>query len=294
MIIADDGRIINMRSDGKMDYFVKSELALQQSKGLIPIMREIAEPLFSSTEINNFSYLKFVRDGSVLNLTTEHKWIEQRFIDKIPYRILFKDSLSKSSINNPQMYLWPNETNNPLLNALKQKNIGNGCNIYIYNTEFIEVFSFATSLEKENMMNFYVNDFNMLKSFIIYFKEKINNIMKLDTFNLIRADVEFPILEQLNHKYDKGIFYDSISPKKVEINKNNYLTIKEIECCYHLMHGESIKSTALKTGLSPRTIETHLNNAKFKLNCHTKIDLIHSANQSRWIFESLFTDTLSK
>ena len=55
------------------------------------------------------------------------------------------------------------------------------------------------------------------------------------------------------------------------------LTIKESECLYFLMRGRSAKSIASVLHRSRRTIETHLNNMKERLNCSSRSDLIDLA-----------------
>src|SRR3990167_10679267 len=108
------------------------------------------------------------RDGR-----TEKKWIQFRFEEKIRYKILFKDHLADAKYDTPYIYLWTKNTEDPLLGALHHYNIWNGCNIYIASPNYIEVFSFAGSVENEGMQNFYINNLAMLKTFMVCFKERI-------------------------------------------------------------------------------------------------------------------------
>lgn len=57
-------------------------------------------------------------------------------------------------------------------------------------------------------------------------------------------------------------------------NENIDLTEREIECLTHLMQGKSAKQTAGVMNISVRTVEFHLNNAKLKASCRTKIELL--------------------
>ena len=111
--------------------------------------------------------------------------------------------------------------------------------------------------------------------------------------NRIITDIKFPcmLVSETEKKYNKEKkFFDL---KKIKITNELSLSNKEIECCYYLSKGLSIKGIANKMGLSPRTIETHVNHIKLKSNCYTTDLLIEYIHQKRWIFDSLFTSESS-
>lgn len=275
------------------DYFTRDTQALYYAKDMIPRIRELSSPLFNYTMLNNFSYLRFNKDGSVLNLTTEEKWIEFRFNEKIRYKILFKDNLTNTKYNVPYAYLWPNNTADSLLGALHEYNIWNGCNIYIANPHCIEVFSFASSVENDSAQNFCINNLDLLKMFILCIKEQIldlpginrkNNCFSTELILPLSSTYKNSSLMQFNNAYTHS------KPKRIHFNEDFYLTMKELECCAYLMRGMSIKSIAQITKLSPRTVETHINKAKLKANCSTKKILIDYIHSNRWIFESFLNE----
>lgn len=273
------------------DYFIHNRHALDYSKAMIPKMCKLSTPLFDNTKVTNFSYLRFNKDGTILNLTTEEKWIQFRFEQKIKYRILFKDHLTDANYAIPYTYLWPKNTEDVLLRALYQYNIWNGCNIYITHGDYIEVYSFASSTENENMQNFYINNLDLLRHFILFFKEAIDNTFEIHLKkNLISTDLKLPASNSA--KSDKSLttydnLYDRIKVKRVHLTQHFYLTKSELSCCAYLMRGDNIKTIAQKTKLSPRTVESHINNAKLKANCSTKAKLIDIISNNRWIFDSL-------
>ncbi|QDQ40192.1 helix-turn-helix transcriptional regulator [Legionella geestiana] len=275
------------------DYFKDNINALDFSRSLVPVMKKIAEPLLINTEITNFSYLKFCSDGSVINLTTDMRWIDYRFSENIKYRILFEKQLEDGVVEKPYMFLWPKEINNKLLGALHAHGIWNGCNIYIPKNNQIEVFSFSSSVDNTNIQNFYINNFNFLNKFIVYFVSNMKSLHEAEERkNRIITDIKFPFgsLSAGNNKYneEKKIF----ALKKIKITDELSLSNKEIECCYYLSKGLSIKGIANKMCLSPRTIETHVNHIKLKSNCCTTDLLIEFIHQKRWIFNSLFPNEL--
>jgi len=277
--------------NGMSDYFIRDTQALLYSKSMIPIMKEISAPLFEHTKITNFSYLKFNDDGTVLNLTTDERWIQFRFEEKIKFRILFKDHLPEAKYNVPYTYLWPRNTTDTLLGALHEYNIWNGCNIYIANLKHIEVFSFASSVENDSILNFYVNNLELLKAFIIYFKEQMMNMpdIKLKK-NLISTDLILPTANTTNSISTLGGIYNQTKLKRMHLSEDFYLTAKEFECCAYLLKGKSVKSIAQIAKISPRTVESHINSAKLRANCATKSKLIDYMSNNRWVFDAILRD----
>lgn len=57
-------------------------------------------------------------------------------------------------------------------------------------------------------------------------------------------------------------------------NISQHLTLRESDCVKLLLKGHKFKEIANIMNLSPRTIETHINNIKTKLNCRDKAELI--------------------
>lgn len=93
----------------------------------------------------------------------------------------------------------------------------------------------------------------------------------------------------LNDIIEKEAAYQSVSLdcnqkktnddiKRVDCIKVNNLTIplskREADCLYHLRLGKSAKETARDLFISPRTVETHLDNIKQKAYVRTKLELI--------------------
>ena len=66
---------------------------------------------------------------------------------------------------------------------------------------------------------------------------------------------------------DKRYYFDPGSPEL-------YLTCREAQCIYYLLHGLTLVKTAEKLELSHRTVEFYVKNIKMKLNLLTKSELI--------------------
>jgi len=66
---------------------------------------------------------------------------------------------------------------------------------------------------------------------------------------------------------DKRYYFDPDTPEL-------YLTCREAQCIYYLLHGLTLVKTAEKLELSHRTVEFYVKNIKMKLNLLTKSELI--------------------
>ena len=101
----------------------------------------------------------------------------------------------------------------------------------------------------------------------------------------------FEIFEHENKpkRHNKSYYLDGVC-------KDIYLTQREAECMFFLLRGHTIKSTAARLLLSPRTVEFYLKNIKKKLNIKKKaqvLNLISQTNFSQFAsFEELSHDEL--
>ncbi len=83
------------------------------------------------------------------------------------------------------------------------------------------------------------------------------------------------------HNQSPALKTQQIDPPKAAFMPNNprldypaKFTNRELDCARLLMNGSKIKEIAASIHLSPRTVETHINNLKMKLNCRDKVELI--------------------
>lgn len=84
----------------------------------------------------------------------------------------------------------------------------------------------------------------------------------------------------LNSKtpYDCKINKKDLSKKEFQnINRScnfSSLSKRELDCVRCLLLGKTMRETGEELFISPRTVETHLDNVKSKLGCHKKTDLM--------------------
>lgn len=233
-----------------------------------------------------FMYLKNFNDGSQINFSNNSNWIYDYYRFK-----LYKNNLFE---NNPCTYktgffIWPHI--NDFLNNLqfvesKQNNylFGNGLTIIEPQLNCCEFFSFSGHMNDNWLINFYINNLNVLKKFTIYFKYLFNNNLKKAerkkitiprTWNNLKFKKQ-EILYGMQNEISKS---KKIMDKELFKNANHHkLSNREKDVIQYLSCGRTSKEIGKLLRISHRTVEKHLENIKLKFNCNTKIEVINNIN----------------
>ena len=144
----------------------------------------------------------------------------------------------------------------------------------------VEFFGFAANRSSSILDQIYLNKPLLLNTFSQHFKKELHPI-------LVKMETEAGSLLDL-----KGASYLSKAPlqpnfpkeipktflKKLgmrdEVEKFSSLSLRERQCLKLLVEGHSAKESALSLELSPRTVESYLENIKNKLGCISKKELL--------------------
>lgn len=237
-------------------------------------INELCKPL-QKVGITYFTFLKSFRDHSQIHLSNNARWIEDYY-----NLALYKSSYFERSIDLYQtgQYLWQ-QTDNTAVFAHGRNYFDsvNGVTLIQRNKDNCEFYSFAGSLHKPWLNNFYFSNIDLLKKFIHYFHESANEIIQTAQKDRIiikdRCDITTnPYLDA------DFITLRADFLKDIHFNENRInlllLTAREKEVMYNLLKGHTAKETSVKMHISPKTIARHLENIKEKLGSHNKIDLI--------------------
>ncbi|WP_341793687.1 helix-turn-helix transcriptional regulator [Rickettsia endosymbiont of Ceutorhynchus obstrictus] len=141
------------------------------------------------------------------------------------------------------------------------------------NLEFIECYMFGVEGNTAQATNFYLNNMPLLEHGIDYFNCKAKDL--IDTSDkkklaYFKQKLNFNIVEQ-----EELILQQSKQfALNTKFNNNSKLSLREIDCLYHLSLGNSMKEIGRILNLSPRTVEHHLNNVKQKTGLLYKSQLV--------------------
>lgn len=227
-------------------------------------IREICKPL-RSIEITHFSYTKSYLSGTRVYLTTHPDLLKNYFSNEF-YRIGHCECVPNSY--QEQTIVWSSLPQQIIFEKAKQYGIVDGIFIIKPNLKFTEFFNFGHCKDEKNILNIYLTHFEIIKKFINYFKEKTASIIKK------AEQINFILPHQQNQLRLMNLTDETIELKQ----KLNYdaaaLSKRQFECATRIIKGKSTKTIAYELNLSPRTIESYIENLKHKFSLHTKTELI--------------------
>lgn len=239
---------------------------------------DICKPL-RQFGIHLFSYRKTFKDGSRINVSNNANWLEDYFRLE-----LYKSSLFESDIDccSSAFSVWPQESNLPVFaHGRAYYNSDNGITLILKDKEYCEYFMFGADPRNKQMIDFYINNLELIKSFTEYFHEQSNDLMKKAKNNLITLKPTFKKISQMHEIYKRidSSCIKQLFPKKIHINKpisqSVHLSPREMSCIKYLLKGKTAKEIANHLNLSYRTIEYYLENIRSKTGCRNKYELIN-------------------
>lgn len=223
---------------------------------------DICRIFFEKTNLNAFSYSRVYPDGSRAELWTDAAALVHTFITK-PYIV---GAYTPKYYYEKERYILleqkipdfeKKDRQNYYSQVSDQKNLFNHAYPFkIVNQlqDFCEYFIFYAPASEGSVINFYLNHLDELENFCKFFQEKAASL----------------IYQASSHRLIKG-FVD-LKPKKPFFVGN--LTERQVEISEYLLSGLTHKKIAEQLGLSPRTVDSHIENLKYKLKCFNKSELV--------------------
>lgn len=229
-------------------------------------IKSILKPL-EPFGITGFFFIRMYPDGQFVNLTSGPSWADfffRKFYDTAyePDDLVIHTYVSHGvalSELNPENQSWQD--------GKKYFNVGNIIALSKYHEKYYENFYFHSDENNHAINQFYLNNLDLLYKFTDYFKQQASAIITKgeahkfytpEKYLLHRQKLSVENPEDLAVKQLLQFFQDS----------SHGLTTKEIMCLSYLVQGKSAEEIAIILSRSRRTIETHIESAKKKLNCH--------------------------
>jgi len=250
--------------------FANLHIALQLS----PEVAQIATPLKEYFGVTSIVYGKNYNDGSEIRLTNQPAWIEHYYNNKLYLNSGFERHPSQLQ---PGYAIWSHLTHHQdVLSAAREFNIDHGFSIINKTPDGCEFYFIGTTTDQHHVTNLLLNNLDFLNRFTFYFKEQAANLIKKVNVHKLIIPNKFKqvVSEEKGLAFKNSLELPSLEVKKYFLDNNVTLSSRELACAKLLMEGKSAKLIAQALSLSPRTIETHLNRLKAKLNCQSKPSLI--------------------
>jgi len=261
---------------------------------------QVCHDSLSSIGVTYFNYIKIYNDGSRELLTNNAPWIDH----------FYKNSLYKTAGVVDVEYLLPKgyflwselKTDDPAYSQGRESfNIDNGISFVAKTREATTLYIFASEKNNETINNFYVRNIDLFKRFILYFNDKGYSLLEKASKNKIHLPEQQIIINRklnridLSEKNRQDFFRKTNIERFFILNQENnlYLTKREAECISHMIGGATAKQTAKILGISFRTVESHFHQAKEKLQCSTRDELINCLINAN-IYDVIVTNKYAK
>jgi len=239
-----------------------------------PAITEICAPL-KKLEITHFNYVRTFSDGSQISLSDNGPWLEH-FYTKEYYKI---GEFEKHPINYESGHtLWPTLSGREVFyDARTYFDIDHGITLVEKLSDSCEFCFFATASKNPQIVNFYLNNIDLLKRFVLYFKEKAAPILAEAQNDRLIIPQHFIKQKIAASSSVRDEFLTLTMLEKYKINFDSKvieLSRRELECSICLLEGLTAEQTGKKLFISRRTVEAHLDGLKSKLFCKNKHELV--------------------
>lgn len=256
-------------------------------------VNKLVAPLTATFNIKHFRYLKLYHDGSRVLLSNypnctrfmyeeghyKKMWFDGEFPECLTDGWHFWDVLSMIE-NGREKDSFEKEINQLL-------DLYHGLTFVQQGLGFYEIYTFDS-----NTPAIYQVDKKLLLHFILYFRAQANKLIHVAENEKIYVPIKQSLLNQVKSQNDKRIIEFL---NKTPINRfylggkysHVYLTSKELQCVLWLTQGKSAEEIAIIEGNSAKTIESHLENVRKKLDCFKQTQLIRIVLESN-VFHELW------
>ncbi len=258
-------------------------------------LNNLCKPL-DLIHVNHFTYLKQFNDGSRVSLSNKPEWIEDYYKLNLYNSSLFeqKPSEYKSEFN-----IWIGDYDLDVYrHGRLYYNTAHSITITEPQHNSCEHFLFSTAPEHQQAIQYLANNMDILYHFIAFIKDRGAHIFKSANNNKIAIPKPLEDSTEWQKYIDSKNYYAQMQQaKKLFLkatpihrykfesgdNKGIQLTQREITCVTLLLKNKTAAETADIMNISRRTVESYLDNIRFKLNCNSKIELINLFLKSKFL-----------
>ena len=244
---------------------------------------EICQPLFKYYGITNFFYLRVYDTNHAYLLINNREYVQYH----IQKEYMVTPPIPENMLSKNFMFLALPDQFGPY-NQLyyEARSLFNIDNIIYFIERFdnyYDSYAFSSTPNNPEIINFYLNNIDILDKFKYYFKEKAAKLIEQAEKDKTLLPVHMrPNFGGLNQKSATGSngkkeILNQLAVHRYMVNAKNkkyYFTKREMDCMRQLQQGHTLKEIAKLMAISPRTVEYYLDNVKDKLNIRRKSEIL--------------------
>ena len=238
-------------------------------------IKQICKPL-QHLHTHMFTYMKNFHDGTQINVSSDPKWIADYYALELHNSSFFEGDPSQYASG---FKWWPEGSDLPVFtHGRDYYNSHYGITYCQQLDDGCEFFFFSSGKENAAMLDTYLNNLDLLERFVMYFKNRAEPILKKCKQHHIVRSASTNLITPATNNIDRELF---LRTKGID-NEATYmfmqhferLTEREKECLEYLVKESSNANIASAMNISIRTVETHIDRIKNKLQCRTRHELI--------------------
>ncbi len=232
-------------------------------------LNELAGDLIRDMDLGNFCYHRIYKDGSEIMLSNTPKWTEHWYKNKYLLSSVIKDW----GLTRFEHFVAPANSEQPtfVLELKEICNINQGVGLRFINENYCDFFGLNVADQNGIAINSLLNNLDFLKNFCSSLSKTLELTFKKCEVNriipFVKPDIDLSFF--LEKKREIGSLLTQTPLLNLSLFSN-----RETDCIKKLLLGKTMREAAEELFVSPRTVETHMENIKNKLGCNKKSEVI--------------------
>ncbi len=247
--------------------------------------------------VTTFSFMRKYPDNTQIYLSNCSGWVKDYY-----EQALFGQFINKSpEYDKPLYMLFPVESPLPVFQLAKERyNSSNGITFVKPHDSHTDYYFFSGGVTSTHLLNFYLNNIDVLETFILYFHDRAERLISKSK----KHKIELPTFETIDAMMKSNSViaestllknaFRTMRIRKYSFSSPEYKDIKlsarQLDCIIAYNAGLTAKETAQRLNISFRTVEKYFDNIKDKLGCDTKKDIIRVLVSDGFPQQLLYTD----
>jgi len=242
-------------------------------------IKQICQPL-AYLSIHLFTFFRKYNDGGEIYLSTDKQWIDDYYRLGL-YETSFYANHQKKIING--FDVWVNDS--PASVYKHGRDYYDSHYGFTYSAQkegYTDHYFFSFGKENNQALQYCINNFELIEKFCDYFWDNAASVVKdCEESRIYIPEANIQVADDSPNELDDNfakIFLDFMSASSsiniYSCNLLDKLTYREKQCVQLLLTHFTAGNIANNLSISARTVEVHLDSARKKLDCASKIELI--------------------
>jgi len=253
--------------------------AVQLQIQYTPTVQKHMQPALAALGLDYFWFVRLLPGENHISIGIQQP-LAELYRERQTEDLFFKNP--SILVQKQTAVIWDLKKTSQLTNDMTTRiGLQNGMCIFRRRHEYVDVFYVASTNAKSNLYELYLNHAQAIYRLVDFFQAQVLPLLPMDNpdFLLPYMDgykLELPKADQ--SKDELGDFYDATVLKNFTLHDEDgrtyKMTLRELQCVYHLALGRTSKEIAQELGLSHRTVEHYIESIRYKTGKYDKSKLV--------------------